>query len=262
MNHAVLSPRFRPFRSGIVLAGLAMLAAGACGGQPAEVPVRTTTPSGSWTAPSAKQAADRDRALLRVVAAIPGVSRLDLFVDGQKVAAGVEYKTITPYLDVPSGRQPLRVRPAGLDTAEPLAEETEQLRAGHHYTVVIMPGEESGPAAAVRIFEDPMDAPDEGQVKLRFVNAAGDAGLIDVHMQNRADPLATGLEFQAASDFLELQPSPAPIELRPAQRTETMLRVPDLRLASGGMYTVVVIGRARTEPPLETLVIEDRIARQ
>jgi hypothetical protein len=41
-----------------------------------------------------------------------------------------------------------------------------------------------------------------------------------------------------------------------------MLRVPDLRLSSGGMYTVVVIGRARTEPALETLVLEDRIARQ
>jgi hypothetical protein len=59
----------------------------------------------------------------------------------------------------------------------------------------------------------------------------------------------------------ELQP-PATLELRPAQRTETMLPVPDLRLSSGGMYTMVVIGRTRIEPPLETLVLEDRIARQ
>jgi hypothetical protein len=40
-----------------------------------------------------------------------------------------------------------------------------------------------------------------------------------------------------------------------------MLRVADLRLSGGGMYTIVVIGRARTDPALETLVIEDRIAR-
>jgi hypothetical protein len=248
--------------SATVFAALAVLAAGACGGGPADVPVRTTTPSGSWTAPSASQAADRDRALVRVVSAIPGVSRLDLFVDGQKVAAGVEYKSISPYLDVPAGRHPLRLRPAGLDTADPLAEETEQLSAGEHYTVVILPGAEGGPAAAIRVFEDPMDPPDDGQVKLRVVHAAADAGKVDVHMQNRPDPLASGLEFQHASDFTALEASSAMLELRPAQRTETMLRLPQVQLTGGGIYTIVVVGRARTEPPLETLVIEDRIARQ
>jgi hypothetical protein len=260
MNQAVPSPRFRSALSPIALAGLALLAAGACSGQPADAPVRTVTPSGSWTAPSARQAADRDRALLRVVSAIPGMSRLDVFVEGQKIVDGVEYKTITPYMEVASGRQALRLRPAGMDTAEPLAEESQQLRAGRHYTAVIMPGEEDGPAAAIKIFDDPMDAPDENRAKLRVVHAAADAGRIDVHMQGRGDALARALEFQHASDLIELQPSPAAIELRPAQRTETMLRLPDLRLSSGGMYTVVVIGRTRIEPPLETLVLEDRIA--
>jgi hypothetical protein len=261
MNDSLPSGPFRPALFRVVLAALAILAVGACGGQPAEAPVRTTSPSGSWTAPSAKQAADRDRALVRVVTAIPGLSRLDLFAESSKIAAGLEYKTITPFMEVPSGGQPLRLRPAGMDTAEPLAGETRQLRAGKHYTVVIMPGEEGGPAAAVRIFEDPMEARDEGRAKLRVVHAAADAGSVDVQMQDRADPLASGLEFQRASDFTELQPSAAPIELRPAQRTESMLRLPDLRLSGGGMYSVVVVGRARTEPPLEVLIIEDRIVR-
>lgn len=260
MNHAVPSVRFRSALPRIVLAGLALLAAGACGGEPSDVPVRTVTPSGSSTAPSAKQAADRDRALVRVVAVIPGASRLDLFLEGQKIASGVEYKTITPYVEVASGRGALRLRPAGMDTAEPLAEDTQQLRAGRHYTVVIMPGDESGPAAAVRVFEDPMDTPDENRAKLRLVHASADAGQTDVYMRGRGDALVSALEFQHASDFVELPLSPAAIELRPAQRSETMLRLPDLPLSSGGMYTVVVIGRTRIEPPLEALVLEDRLA--
>lgn len=253
---------FRTALAAVAIAGLAIFAGGACRGEPADAPVRTVTPSGSWTAPSAAQAAGRDRALLRVVSAIPGASRLDLFVDGQKVADGVEYKTVTPYMEVPSGRHALRVRPAGMDTAEPLAEENQQLSAGRHYTVMIMPGEERGPAASIRTFDDPMEAPEDDRATLRLVHAAADAGPIDVHMQNRTDPLASALDFQRASDFTELQPSAGPIELRPAQRTETMARLPDLRLSNGGIYTVVVVGRARTEPPLETVVIEDRIARQ
>ena len=260
MNHSLLAPRFPPAISAALLAGMTILAAAACGGQPADVPVRTTTPSGSWTAPSAKQAAERDRALLRVVAAIPGGSRLDLFVGGQRVTAGVEYRTITPYLDVPAGRQPLRLRPAGLETAEPLAEETEQLDAGGHYTALIMPGEEGGPAAVLKVFKDPMDAPDDGKAALRVVHAAGDAGRVDVQIQGRADPLAGGFEFQQVSEFVTLEPGAARVELRPAGRSETMFRLPDLQLVAGGMYTVVIVGRARTEPPLEALVIEDRIA--
>jgi len=246
----------------MILAGLTLLAAGACSGKPPDAPVRTVTPAGSWTAPSARQAADRDRALLRVVSAMPGLSRLDLFVESQKIAGGVEYKSITPYMEVPSGRSALRLRPAGMETAEPLAEEAEQLRAGHYYTVIVMPGKHNDPAAAIRIFEDPMDAPDENHVKVRVIHAAADAGRMDVHMQGRAEALVSGLEFQRPSDFSELEPSPATLELRPAQRTETMLRLPELRLSSGGMYTIVVVGRTRIEPPLETLVLEDRIAPQ
>jgi hypothetical protein len=241
---------------------LALLAVGACQADPPDAPVRSVTPAGSWTAPSARLAADHDRALLRVVSALPGLSRVDVFVENQKVASGLEYKSITPYMEVASGRQPVRLRPAGLDTADPLAEQTQQLRAGQHYTALILPGEENAPAAAIRILADPMEAPDGESATLRVVHASADAGRLDVHIAGRDQALASGLEFQAASDFTDVQPSPATVELRPAQRSETMLRVSDVRLSSGGMYTIVVVGRTRIEPPLETLVLEDRLVHQ
>jgi hypothetical protein len=261
VNQSGPHAKSRPILATIALVSVGLLAGSACRADPPEVPVRTTTPSGSWTAPSAAQAANRDRALVRVVAAIPGAGRLDLFVDGQKFSEALEYKTITPYLEVPSGRQAIVLRPAGLDTADSLADETRNLTAGRHYTAVVMPGEEGRAAAAIRIFDDPMDVPDEGRATLRVVHAAADAGRVDVHVQGASDPLASGLDFQGASDFTAVQP-PVVVELRPAQRTETMLRMADLRLSAGGMYTVVVIGRTRIEPPLETLVLEDRIAGQ
>jgi hypothetical protein len=262
MMNAVISWRFRPTLPSLAIIGLALLTAGACRTEPLDAPVRSVTPAGSWTAPSARQAADRDRALLRVLSALPGLSRVDVFVEIQKIASGVEYKSITPYVEVAAGRQSVRLRPAGLDTAEPLAEQTERLHAGQHYTVLIMPGEENGPAAALRVLEDPMAAPDGDSATLRVVHASADAGRLDVYMAGREQVLASGLEFQAASAFSDVRPSLAALELRPPQRTETMLRVPDLRISGGGMYTVVVIGRTRIEPPLETLVLEDRIERQ
>lgn len=251
---------FRPALTPVVIACLALIAGVACRAEPPDIAVRTITPSGSWTAPSAAQVAERERALLRAVSAIPGVSRLDVFADGQKLFEALEYKTITPFREVPTGRQALRLRPAGLDTADPLADESQQLRAGRRYTVVILPGEERGPAAGIRVFEDPVELPEQDYAGLRLLHAAADAGRVDVHMPGRQDPLASELDFQRATDVIELQPAPASLELRPAQRTETMLRVADLRLSGGSLYTLVLVGRTRTEPPLETLMIEDRAA--
>ena len=245
----------------LVLVVLAALAVGACGANLPDVPVRTTTASGSWTAPSAAQAADRDRALVRVVAAIPGESRLDLFVGGEKLADAVVYKAITPYLEVPAGRHAFRLRPAGMDTADPLDDENQNLMAGRHYTAVIVPGVEGRAAAGIRIFDDALDAPEAGRATLRIMHAGADAGRVDVYVEGRQDPVARGLDFHSVSDVTTVEP-PAIVELRPADRSETMLRLPDLRLTAGGMYTVVVIGRTRIEPPLETLILEDRIARQ
>jgi hypothetical protein len=201
---------------------------------------------------------------VRAVNAIPGVSRLDLFAEGQKLADGLEYKTITPFVEVPAGRQPLRLRPAGMDTAEPLAEQTEQLRAGQHYTAVIMPGEEGGPAAAIRIFDEPMDAPDENRAKLRVVHAAADAGA-DRRARCRTAriPLASGLEFQRASDFTELP-------IRPPRIDRTTARAADGKhVAAAGSAPLRPAsctpswssGARGPNRRSRSLVIEDRIAR-
>lgn len=257
-THAAHRGQSRRALTTLLLAGLTALAG--CGGDPPEVPVRSVTPSGTWTAPSAADAAARDEALVRVVSAIPGASRFDLFAGRQKVADALEYRTVTPYMSIPAERQSFRVLPAGLDTAEPLAELAHGVDAGNHYTVVIMPGEEGARAAAVRVFEDPNDIPEGDRATLRIIHAAPDAGRVDAVQPGRAEPLINGLTFQEASPFQALPAAPGTIEVRPVGRTETMLRVPGVQLAAGGMYTAILIGRTRIDPPLEALVIEDRQA--
>lgn len=241
---------------------LACLTVAACSGPDVrDVPVTTRTAAGTWTAPTAAEAAGRDNALVRVIEAIPARATLDLFAGGQKIFDNLEYKAVTPYREVPAARATFRLRPAGMDTAEPLAEATQQLRAGRHYTVVAMPGEDTR-AASLQIFEDPMELPDEGQTRVRIVHASPDAGRLDVHVPGRGEPLVAGLDFQAVSKFTDMAAAATPLDIRPAERTESMLKIHDVNLSTDGVYTIVVIGRTRIEPPLETLVIEDRIPRR
>lgn len=59
---------------------------------------------------------------LRVLHAIPGGPSVDVYLDGKKTLEGVTFKTLSAYMDVPSGSHTLALRPAGsAATVAPLA---------------------------------------------------------------------------------------------------------------------------------------------
>src|SRR5262245_3940673 len=113
----------------------ALLIAAACSSEPKQTqPVVSKKNSGTSTEPPAKEAQQRDRALVRVINAVPGTTGVDVFADNQKTFENVSFKTTTPYMEVPDSLRTFRVRQSGEDQAQPLAENTETLSGGKHYT--------------------------------------------------------------------------------------------------------------------------------
>jgi hypothetical protein len=108
----------------IVMLGLAMLIGCSREAQQNQ-PVKTSTDQGSSAAPPAKQSAERDKALVRVVHAMPTGPSIDVFADESLAFSNVSYKTVTPYQELPDDRLAFRVRPAGSVGTEPLAENSE-----------------------------------------------------------------------------------------------------------------------------------------
>lgn len=136
-----MNQRFRHFAFICVISLVVML--GACS-RGTNQPVTTTTDQGTSTAPSSQQAARADKALVRMVNAIPGTPSVDAFANDQKTFESVAYKTVTPYKELPDRRATFRVvasgnAPSGKDAAEPLAENREGLSGGGYYTVVALP---------------------------------------------------------------------------------------------------------------------------
>ena len=75
----------------------ALLVAAACSSEPKQTQAVTTkTDSGTSTAPPAKEAKQRDNALVRVINAVPGNISFDIFADDQKVFESVAFKNVTP----------------------------------------------------------------------------------------------------------------------------------------------------------------------
>ncbi|HXG89328.1 MAG TPA: DUF4397 domain-containing protein [Vicinamibacterales bacterium] len=219
-------------------------------------PVTTTSAAGQSTAPTAAAAEARDTALIRVVHAIPAGSTVDVFAEDNRVFDNLAFKTITPYRELDGKRTTFRLRPAGMNQADALATNTEGLDGGEHYTMFAVPGD--GDAAFLRVVKDNHSLPGTGKARVRVVHASGDAGEVDVYVVGRTDKLFEGVDFQSVTDYQEIDPVSGSLEVRPEGEANAMLTVPNVRLEAGKTYTVVVIGRVKTAPKLEALVIADQ----
>jgi hypothetical protein len=86
-----MSPRSLPRRAGLVLA--------LCAASLLALPVAAGAQAGP--------------AQVRVAHFSPDAPAVDVYVNDDKVLSGVEYKTVSKYLELPAGSYDLAVRPAG-----------------------------------------------------------------------------------------------------------------------------------------------------
>jgi len=241
------------------LAAIAMMATGCSQETKQTQPVETRTSEGGRSkAPPASEAAEHDLALVRVVHAIPGGDKADLFAGDQAVFTDVEYKAVTPYRELPEDRTTFRLRPAGQDTAAPLAEDDEGLAGGKHYTVVALAGDKDKPAS-LKVLSDDLEPPGEGKAKVRVLNASQGAGDVEVVLGGRTEPVAKGTDANTASSYEEVDPLAGTLEVRDPGGKKVLARLPDTHLDAGKLYTVIVLGRTAGKPRLELVLVEDEV---
>jgi hypothetical protein len=227
-------------------------------------PVTTRSDTGTTTAPAASEVAARKNALVRFVHAVPGLAPVDVFAGDGKAFEAVIYKYVTGYREMPTASAPFRLRLAGQDTAEPLAEETESLRTGRHHTIVALPAGGSGllskgSGIELRFLTDELEAPAAGKVRVRVVNASPDLGEVDLYATGRTEPLVKGAKAGAATAYAEAEPAGAGLEVRRAGENITTLAVPATKMEAGRLYTVFIVGGTKGTAKLESFVVEDQL---
>ncbi|MFL6208726.1 MAG: DUF4397 domain-containing protein [Pyrinomonadaceae bacterium] len=244
-------------RMGFALAIL--LFAAACASESNQnQPVTTTTNTGTSNAPPAAEVKQRGNALVRVIHTVPGGPAVDVFADDAKVFTGIAYKTTSPYKEVSGERHTFRIRPAGQDTAQPLAENSEGLSDGKHYTVVAWADANGKPA--LYVFNDDLVPPAAGKAKVRVLHASADAGEVDVYAKEGNKKLFGGVNALKETSYSEFEPMSGPIEVRPEGQTKPVLTLPNAKLDAGDTYTIVIVGKAKGTPKLEAMIVEDKLA--
>lgn len=217
--------------------------------------ITTTTPAGQSAAPPSNDVAARDHALVRVVHAVPAVAPVDVYADDQRVFNGVEYKSVTPYREVPGERSAFVVRAAGALEGEPLARNSEGLDDGDHYTVFAVPDDKAG--AELLVVKDEQSLPPSGKARLRVVNATPDGGDIDLVAAGQKDPLVGGVNRETVSGYETIDPVSGTITVRPDGKQRVLVTLRDVHFDAGKSYTVVVVGRAGASAKLDAIVIQD-----
>jgi Domain of unknown function (DUF4397) len=219
--------------------------------------VTTTTDKGTSNAPSSKEAEKRDKALVRVVQALPNVEGVDAYVGDSKEFLNVSYKTVTPYKEVPDAQEQFAIKAAGHDSTQPLAQNREGIRGGDHYTAIAMPSTDG--MATLRVVSDSLTPPPSGKASIRIVNASPEAGEVNVFMKDKGNAIFEGVNPQTVTFYKEVDPMTGTLEVRPQGKTNVLLAVPNATLEAGHIYTYVITGKVNGAPKLEAIKIDDRL---
>ena len=220
-------------------------------------PVTTTTEKGTSTAPPAKEAGKADKALVRVVNALPGSAPVDAFIGETKEFNNVTYKTVTPYKETADVQKQFVIRPAGQDSAQPLAQNTEGISGGDHYTAIAMPNSDG--QATLRVVSDKLTPPPSGKASVRVINASPDSGELDVFVKGKEDELFSGVDPDSVTNYKEIDPMTGALEVRPEGKPNVLLTVPALKVEPGHLYTIILTGKVKGAPKLEAVKIDDQL---
>lgn len=241
---------------GLVITSLFLVAA--CASEPKQTqPVTSTSSSGTSTAPPAKEAAQRDNSLIRVINAVPGNASYDVFADDQKVFESVAFKSVTAYKEVSDQRHAFRVRQAGQDNAQPLAENSEGLMGGKHYTVIVMADANHKPM--LYVVNDNITTPPADKAQVRVIHASPDAGEIDVVEKQNNKTLFSGVNFEKGTNYMDVDPMRTTLEVKQEGQQQAIVSLPNANFEKGKFYTIVVTGMAKGTPKLQTMVVEDQL---
>jgi hypothetical protein len=218
-------------------------------------PVKTTTEGGSTTAPASADAANRDKALIRVVNAIPSKPAVDAFAGESKTFFNVAYKSVTPYVEIPDDFQKLTLKPSG--QADLLAENNESFSEGKHYTVLALPGVRNE-KPELRVVSDDLTPMTNGKARVRVINASPDAGELDIYTMNNAEKLFSGVNFKSEAGYTEINPTTTVVEVRHEGKKEALLMLPQFSFEPNKTYTIVVMGHVAGKH-LDAVTVEDQL---
>ncbi|MRH41814.1 DUF4397 domain-containing protein [Aquibacillus halophilus] len=202
---------------------------------------------------SATLADNHDQAKVRIVHASPDAPAVDITVNGNTVVENATFKIATDYLMVPAGDHEVSIYAAGtVADGEPVLTTTLSVESDQAYTALAINNLEN---LEVSVLSDDMMTT-EGKAKIRVGHFSPDAPAVDVAVTG-GDVLFENAEFKDVTDYAELDPATLDLEVRVSGTEDVVLSLPSTKLKENTIYSVLAVGLASGEPPLDVIVLAD-----
>ncbi len=193
-----------------------------------EAPAAKTAPK---AAPKVKRAAARGTAYLRVLHAISGGPAADVYFGDVKIASGANFKTLSPYAALPSGRRVIKITAAG--KTEALLSAPQTLTKDRFYTAVAY-GAPDKPLLLVQNESTGKDI--EGKARLRVFHLVADAPAVSVTTTSKR------AKSGYATAMKTFAPGTLTLQLRGAG--DKVLKETSATLEAGKRHALFVVGKA------------------
>lgn len=197
---------------------------------------------------------------VRVVHASADAPNVDVQLEDSTVLTNVPFAAASDYLEAPSGRRNIKVRPTGTTTNVINADVT--LRADSSYTVLA-----AGAVADIApiVLQDDRSAPGAGNVKVRLVHGAPAAGNVDIYVTAPGTDIAgvgatlTNIPFGAASDYLEVPAGDYRVRITPTGTKTVAIDTGTLTLTAGMIRTGIALEADGGGAPLQAILLNDNV---
>ncbi|WP_079509454.1 DUF4397 domain-containing protein [Mesobacillus jeotgali] len=194
--------------------------------------------------------ANSSPSMLRFLHASPELKAVDIYLNGSRVLRDFDYKNNSSHMQLEPGKYQVDIYPAG-ESVSTFISKKITVEPGRINTAAI-----TGPANKLRLltFEDYPHTP-VGETKVRFIHLSHDAPAVDIAGLN-GDIIFPDVSYKQATTYLPLTPMTVTLEAKVAGTKNTVLTIPNIKLEPNNSYTIVAVGTAKGEPPLEVLLLQ------
>lgn len=192
---------------------------------------------------------------VRFINTLPSVQPIDIYLSGHKVAAGLDYKSMTGYIPVLPGRHYIEVFLAD-DMAAHVINTILEVPVNTFMTVAV---------AGMPDFLQLMYIPDgflphnatPDKAYIRFILFSPNLLPVDVRVGSGiiiAQNLINGLR----TEYIGLNPGRYDFRVYRTGTRELLMALPDLGLSKGKVYTVYIMGLNSRNSPIEAVFAADK----
>lgn len=205
------------------------------------------------SAPQAQaQAQSSGNAFVRVVHASFDGPGVDVYVNGTSTVSNLQYRAVSPFVQLPAGSLSLKVTPTGQSNS--VTQNGFTVQADKYYTVIA-----AGKFAdlTTKVVEDSLGPVPQGEARLRVVHASPDTPAVDVRIRNQP-AVIPNLGFLDVSSYFNVDAKDMSFDVYPSGSTQvSALSINNFTPDAGKTYTLYVTGLLEGSPALSVLPVVD-----